>query len=211
MPRCRPASPSRSKTRPRRAITPLADDQCAGDQRFAGERDVPASGRHRCGRCRLAASARTPATGRSPPARPTRSTPATRSPAAPPTHAGNSDQIQGQCQLRLQRLLPPVDNAAVNTVKAGSAIPVKFSLGGNQGLAIFAADSPASGRHRAVRRLGDRRGRGHGDRRQQQPQLRRRRDQYNYVWKTEKTWVGCRQLRMKFKDGSVRTANFKFR
>src|SRR5262249_5231646 len=39
----------------------------------------------------------------------------------------------------------PVDNApTVNTVKAGSGIPVKFSLGGNQGLAIFAAGFPAS-------------------------------------------------------------------
>jgi hypothetical protein len=38
----------------------------------------------------------------------------------------------------------PIDNGMVNIAKAGSAIPVKFSLGGNQGLAIFAAGSPAS-------------------------------------------------------------------
>src|SRR5439155_2076164 len=40
----------------------------------------------------------------------------------------------------------PVDNLpALNTVKAGSGIPAKFSLGGNQGLSIFAAGSPTSG------------------------------------------------------------------
>ena len=105
----------------------------------------------------------------------------------------------------------PVDNAVVNTVKAGSAIPVKFSLGGNQGLAIFASNSPASvataqcdgaasdevevtvtaGNSSLSYDAGA--------------------NQYNYVWKTEKNWVGCRQLRLTLKDGSVRTAMFKFR
>ena len=37
----------------------------------------------------------------------------------------------------------PVDNPpTLNTVNAGSSIPVKFSLGGNRGLAIFAPGSP---------------------------------------------------------------------
>jgi hypothetical protein len=41
----------------------------------------------------------------------------------------------------------PVDNPPVfNTAKAGSAIPVKFSLGGNQGLDIFNPGYPASQR-----------------------------------------------------------------
>jgi len=35
---------------------------------------------------------------------------------------------------------------------------------------------------------------------------------YNYVWKTDKAWAGkCRQLVVKFLDGSVRRANFKFK
>ena len=39
----------------------------------------------------------------------------------------------------------PVDNQPMlNSVKAGSAIPVKFSLGGNQGLSIIASGYPAS-------------------------------------------------------------------
>ena len=107
--------------------------------------------------------------------------------------------------------LQPVDNTIVNTVKAGSAIPVKFGLGGNQGLGIFASNSPASvataqcdgsatdeveitvtaGNSNLSYDAGA--------------------NQYIYVWKTEKNWIGCRQLRMTFKDGSVRTAMFKFR
>ena len=40
---------------------------------------------------------------------------------------------------------PPVDNLpALNSVKAGSAIPVKFSLGDDKGLNIFAAGYPQS-------------------------------------------------------------------
>ena len=39
----------------------------------------------------------------------------------------------------------PVDNPpALNTMKAGAAVPVKFSLAGDQGLAIFAAGYPNS-------------------------------------------------------------------
>ena len=36
--------------------------------------------------------------------------------------------------------------------------------------------------------------------------------QYIYVWKTEKGWAGtCRQLIIKFTDGTVEMANFKFK
>ena len=39
----------------------------------------------------------------------------------------------------------PVDNApAVNTMKAGAAVPMKFSLGGDKGLDILAANAPSS-------------------------------------------------------------------
>src|SRR5439155_10377852 len=49
----------------------------------------------------------------------------------------------------------PVDNPPVyNRVKAGSGIPVKFSLGGDQGLDIFATDFPNRRAGRARSRLG---------------------------------------------------------
>ncbi len=106
----------------------------------------------------------------------------------------------------------PVDNLPVlNTVKAGSAIPVKFSLGGYQGMSIFATGYPksqvlscdaqqvtdiieetvttgASGLTYDVSS-----------------------DRYTYVWKTDKAWAEtCRQLIVKLNDGSYHRANFKF-
>ena len=36
-------------------------------------------------------------------------------------------------------------------------------------------------------------------------------DQYIYVWKTEKSWNGCRQLVIQLKDGTYHRANFQFK
>lgn len=104
----------------------------------------------------------------------------------------------------------PVDNTAVNSVKAGSAVPVKFSLGGNQGLAIFPSGSPMSVGgtcgstideiEETVTAGGS------------SLQYDATTGQYTYVWKTEKSWVGtCRVLRLAFRDGTTRTASFRFK
>ena len=34
--------------------------------------------------------------------------------------------------------------------------------------------------------------------------------QYIYVWKTDRSWSGCRQLQVKLRDGSSRWAAFSF-
>src|SRR6185437_11266200 len=45
---------------------------------------------------------------------------------------------------RFSGFFAPVDNPPIlNVAKAGSSIPVIFSLGGNQGLSILAAGSPS--------------------------------------------------------------------
>ena len=37
-------------------------------------------------------------------------------------------------------------------------------------------------------------------------------DRYEYVWKTQKSWANtCRQLVLKFADGSTARANFTFK
>ena len=37
-------------------------------------------------------------------------------------------------------------------------------------------------------------------------------DQYNYIWKSDKTWAGtCRNLAVKLKDGIYHNASFKFK
>lgn len=107
----------------------------------------------------------------------------------------------------------PVDNSPVlNQATAGQSIPVRFSPGGNQGLAVFADGYPASqpvscttsapvndieetvtagGSALTYDASGDR---------------------YSYVWKTDKGWSGrCRQLTVRLVDGSGHTATFRFK
>jgi predicted extracellular nuclease len=106
----------------------------------------------------------------------------------------------------------PVDNLPVfNSVKAGQAIPVKFSLNGNHGLSIFAAGYPKSetiacsstnpvdGVEETVTA---------GSSSLSYDPLT---DTYIYVWKTDKAWGNtCRQLVVKLNDGTFHRANFKF-
>jgi len=105
----------------------------------------------------------------------------------------------------------PVDNLPVlNAAKAGSAIPIKFSLNGNQGLGIFAASYPKSAviacdSTAAVDAIEETVTAGSSSL-SYDPLA----DQYVYVWKTEKTWTGCRQLVVKLVDGMEYRANFKF-
>ncbi|HET6979253.1 MAG TPA: immunoglobulin-like domain-containing protein [Pyrinomonadaceae bacterium] len=107
----------------------------------------------------------------------------------------------------------PIDNLpVVNQVNSGQSIPIKFSLGGNQGMNIFAAGSPSSvqincntndpisdveeietpGSSGLTYDAGS--------------------NQYKYVWKTEKSWKNtCRMLTLTLRDGTVHTAKFKFK
>jgi predicted outer membrane repeat protein len=106
----------------------------------------------------------------------------------------------------------PIDNLpTVNSVKAGQAIPVKFSLGGNYGLNIFAAGYP---RVQAIPCDGGAptddietvSAGGSG------LTYDAASDTYTYVWKTQKGWAGtCRQLAVRLIDGSEHIASFQFR
>ncbi|MBV9790708.1 MAG: PxKF domain-containing protein, partial [Chloroflexi bacterium] len=106
----------------------------------------------------------------------------------------------------------PIDNLpTLNTVNAGRAIPVKFSLSGNQGLNIFAAGYPksqqiscdSSAPTDAVEETSSAGNSGLS--------YDASTDTYTYVWKTEKSWSGsCRQLIVKLSDGTTHYANFKF-
>jgi uncharacterized repeat protein (TIGR01451 family) len=107
----------------------------------------------------------------------------------------------------------PVDNLPVlNTVNAGRAIPVKFSLSGNKGLAIFATGYPASGviacnSNDPVNEVEETLTAGSSSLSYDASS-----GQYIYVWKTNSAWAGtCRQLIVKLNDGSEHRANFKFR
>ena len=106
----------------------------------------------------------------------------------------------------------PVDNLpTVNSVTAGSSIPVKFSLSGNKGLSIFAAGYPQSAQIACTGGTPD-------DIEEtvtagaSSLSYDATTDRYNYVWKTDKAWKGtCRKLILKFIDGSTREALFQFK
>ena len=105
----------------------------------------------------------------------------------------------------------PVDNNALNAAKAGSAIPVKFGLGGDQGLDIFAAGYP-----KAVRTSCDT-----GESADAVEEYvvastsglkyDAASGRYQYNWKTTKGVTGCYQLQLGLKDGSVHTADFQLK
>lgn len=106
----------------------------------------------------------------------------------------------------------PIENApAMNTAKAGSALPVKFSLDGYQGLDVLPSGSPSSqrtscgtgpiGTAEATFTPGKSRLSYDNDA-----------GQYQYVWKTEKTWAGtCRRLVVRLGDGTMHQADVQFR
>ncbi|HET7046621.1 MAG TPA: PxKF domain-containing protein [Gaiellaceae bacterium] len=107
----------------------------------------------------------------------------------------------------------PVSNpSSVNVVKAGGAVPVKFSLGLDVGLSILAPGYPAAQRVAC-------------DSAAPQDPLEQTvsagssslsydagSNRYTYVWKTSKAWSGsCVQLVLRLVDGTEHRANFRFR
>lgn len=114
-------------------------------------------------------------------------------------------------EQRIFGFYQPVDNVPVlNRTKAGSAIPIKFSLGGDEGLGIFASNSPASLKisctagtplddiEQTVSAGGS------------SLSYDVSTAVYTYVWKTDKAWSGtCRQLQLKLSDGSIKYATFQ--
>jgi hypothetical protein len=108
--------------------------------------------------------------------------------------------------------LTPVDPVAPNLVKAGRAIPVKFSLGGDRSLDIFDAGSPSArligcGDLADTEVVDDTVTAG-----QSSLSYDAATDIYTYVWKTTTAWDGtCRRLVLAFADGSEESAIFDFR
>lgn len=100
----------------------------------------------------------------------------------------------------------------VNRASAGSAVPLKFSLGGARGLGIFAAGSPSSrtttcDTSAPVDDVEETVTAGSSS-----LQYDAATDTYTYVWKTNKAWAGsCRTLSLALVDGSVHQARFVFK
>jgi hypothetical protein len=108
---------------------------------------------------------------------------------------------------------PPVDNPpTLNSVKAGSAVPAKFSLGGDYGLGIIATGYPKSVKIACdsgvpIDTIEETVTAGNSS-----LQYNPATGQYTYVWKTDKAWANtCRQFQLMLADGTLHVANFKFR
>jgi hypothetical protein len=108
----------------------------------------------------------------------------------------------------------PVDNpgptGVVNTLKSGSAVPLKFSLGGGFGLNVLAEGSPTSSAYQC--------GSGAAEDAVEETVTASTSSftydatagQYVYVWKTERAWAGtCRKLTVILRDGTSKQALFK--
>jgi hypothetical protein len=111
----------------------------------------------------------------------------------------------------VQGFFAPVDNPpALNLLKAGSAVPVKFSLGGDFGLNVLAAGFPQSqavscSASSSIEAIEETVTAGSSS-----LSYNPLAGQYTYVWKTEKTWSGtCRRLVLKFTDGQEKSADFR--
>ncbi len=98
----------------------------------------------------------------------------------------------------------PVDMTALNTVKAGQSVPVKFSLAGFQGMGVIASGSPtftvtgANGTQTLT---------AGGSSLSYDPVA----DQYVYVWKTDKKWAGSTcTFALTLADGTTHSASFSF-
>jgi hypothetical protein len=110
----------------------------------------------------------------------------------------------------------PIDNLdangnyVLNKAKAGSTVPVKFSLGGDQGLGIFASGYPQSASVACSSSSSD------AIEEYSTATVSGLKydvvaDQYIYNWKTDSKWAGsCRQLIVKLSDDTYHRANFNF-
>jgi len=126
-------------------------------------------------------------------------------------YAGSFDTAALVNQFTFGGFYPPVANPPVaNKINAGNAVPVKFSLGGNYGLKIFAKGYPnlvkTTCQVKYIKPI---------DQKVNAAMSSLTYDpltgQYKYTWKTDKKWAGtCGSLVMKFIDGTQKTALFQF-
>lgn len=128
-------------------------------------------------------------------------------------YTGATRTVQIAVHYRFSGFFRPVENPEViNSARAGSAIPVKFSLAGNQGLSVFDNGSPASGSY-ACGSAGSENAivetSTAGTSGLSYDPIT---DQYNYVWKTNGAWASsCRRLTVTLRDGTRHQALFHFR
>jgi hypothetical protein len=129
-----------------------------------------------------------------------------------PTNTPTDTPIPTIVPFNFTGFFQPIDNLPIlNVINAGKGVAVKFSLGGYQGLNIFANGYPTS--------ITVECGSTAEDVVEQTITAGASSltydaniDRYIYMWKTDKAWAGtCRTLVVKLSDGTYHRANFKFK
>ena len=108
--------------------------------------------------------------------------------------------------------MSPMDNPPmVNAVRAGQTVPVKFSIGGDRGLAVLSAatSTATSCVNGSVVDLTEIAVTNPGASVFAYDPLT---GQYQFNWKTDRAWAGtCRRLSVRLDDGTVHNAEFRLR
>jgi hypothetical protein len=127
-------------------------------------------------------------------------------------NAGNTTSASASYQViyNFTGFFGPVDNQPVfNEVNADRAVPVRFSLAGNQGLNILTPTSQviACTPNAVIDRIEQT-----VNATVSSLSYTASSNTYTYVWKTSKSWAKtCRQLVLTLNDGTQHIANFKLR
>ena len=108
----------------------------------------------------------------------------------------------------------PVSSTSFNSARAGQAVPVKFSLGGDLGLLILASGYPKSvtiacpGGNDPVNVVPETTTAGGSGGLTYDAATAL----YTYLWRTDRAWSGsCREFVLRLADGTEHTARFQFR
>ncbi len=120
-----------------------------------------------------------------------------------------SKTVQLSVNYRFAGFFKPVKNLPVmNIVRAGRAIPIKFSLGRYEGLQVMRTATPAVLNAACTipsETMTD------DDESENSSGLRAEGYKYTYVWKTSSAWAGtCRKFVITLADGTSHAALFKF-
>jgi hypothetical protein len=113
---------------------------------------------------------------------------------------------------RFTGFLTPVANPpSLNDANAGATVPIKFSLGGNAGLDIFAAGSPSSSGFTCPAAAAAAIMVVASPARTNALSYDARTGVYTYSWVTSKSWKNsCRSLTLTLADGTSHDAYFRF-
>ena len=105
--------------------------------------------------------------------------------------------------------LAPIANLpAYNAIKAGSAVPIKFSLDGDQGLDVILDGYPTATPISCT--TGEVTGPAEEINISEALSYRSDTDTYSLTWKTAKGSTACRLLTVALDDGTVQRARFRF-